>query len=56
MKKNKESASPKNIKKIKIIEEDGQSEKLEEKKIKISKVIKPLFGKDVNDPSERGHD
>ena len=53
MKKNKESAS---LKKNKIIEEDGQSKKLEEKKIDISKVIKPLFGKDVNDPSERGHD
>ena len=56
MKKNKESALPKHIKVIKITEEDGQSEKLEEKKINIKKAIKPLFGKDVNDPSERGHD
>jgi hypothetical protein len=36
--------------------EDGQSEKLEEKRINVKKVSKPLFGKDVNDPSERGHD
>ena len=38
------------------IKEDGQSEKLEEKRIKVKKGFKPLFNKDVNDPSERGHD
>lgn len=56
MKKKKKDTFSKKLKVPKLIEEDGQSEKLEEKKINISKVIKPLFGKDVNDPSERGHD
>ena len=40
----------------KLTKEDGQSEKLEEKRIKAQKGFKPLFSKDVNDPSERGHD
>ena len=40
----------------KLTKEDGQSEKLEEKRIKLKKRFKPLFSKDVNDPSERGHD
>ena len=47
------------VKKAKIpnlSKEDGQSEKLEEKRIKVKKRFKPLFSKDVNDPSERGHD
>tara|TARA_X000001036_G_C19998357_1_gene529213 strand:+ start:58 stop:231 length:174 start_codon:yes stop_codon:yes gene_type:complete len=47
------------VKKAKIpnlSKEDGQSEKLEEKRINVKKGLKPLFGKDVNDPSERGHD
>ena len=38
------------------VKEDGQSEKLEESRIKLKKGFKPLFSKDVNDPSERGHD
>ena len=49
----------KKIKKIKILKlskEDGQSEKLEEKRINVKKGFKPLFEKDVNDPSERGYD
>jgi len=40
----------------KLTKEDGQSEKLEEKRINVKKGFKPLFSKDVNDPSERGHD
>ena len=47
------------VKKAKIpnlSKEDGQSEKLEEKRINVKKGLKPFFGKDVNDPSERGHD
>ena len=40
----------------KLTKEDGQSEKLEEKRIKVKKGYKPLFSKDINDPSERGHD
>ena len=47
------------VKKAKIpnlSKEDGQTEKLEEKRINVKKGLKPLFGKDVNDPSERGHD
>ena len=34
----------------------GQFEKLEEKWTKHKNRFKPLFGKDVNDSSERGHD
>lgn len=38
-------------------DEDGQSEKLEEKKSINKKNSRgSLFNKDVNDPSERGHD
>ena len=47
------------VKKVKIpklSEEDGQAEKLEERRINVKKGLKPFFGKDVNDPSERGHD
>ena len=47
------------VKKVKIpklSEEDGQAEKLEEKRINVKKGFKPLFEKDVNDPSERGYD
>jgi len=56
MKKNNKDISPKKVKVPKLTGEDGQSEKLEEKRINMKKVSKPLFGKDVNDPSERGHD
>ena len=47
------------VKKVKIpklSEEDGQAEKLEENRINVKKGLKPFFRKDVNDPSERGHD
>tara|TARA_B100001142_G_scaffold199757_1_gene198463 strand:- start:470 stop:643 length:174 start_codon:yes stop_codon:yes gene_type:complete len=47
------------VKKVKIpklSEEDGQAEKLEDRRINVKKGLKPFFGKDVNDPSERGHD
>ena len=44
------------VKVVKLNEEDGQLNKLEEKRINLIKGFKPLFGKDVNDPSERGHD
>ena len=38
-------------------EEDGQSKKLEEKRTVNKKSGQgSLFDKDVNDPSERGHD
>jgi hypothetical protein len=37
-------------------EVDGQSKKLEEKRLTTKKELNLLFGKDVNDPSERGHD
>ena len=56
MKKNKKDSFSKKVKVTKLTREDGQSEKLEEKRINVKKVYKPLFGKDVNDPSERGHD
>jgi len=42
-------------KKNNLVDEDGQSLKLEEKKVDYFKK-KPLFDKDVNDPSERGWD
>ena len=38
-----------------LTKEDGQLEKLEENK-KPRKASKSLFNRDVNDPSERGHD
>ena len=47
------------VKKVKIpklSEEDGQAEKLEYRRINVKKGLKPFFGKDVNDPSEKGHD
>ena len=47
------------VKKVKIpklSQEDGQIEKLEDRRINVKKGLKPFFGKDVNDPSERGHD
>ena len=47
------------VKKLKIpklSEEDGQAEKLEDRRTNVKKGLKPLFEKDVNDPSERGHD
>ena len=47
------------VKKVKIpklSEEDGQAEKLEDRRINVKKGLKPFFGKDVNDHSERGHD
>ena len=47
------------VKKVKIpelSEEDGQAEKLEDRRTNVKKGLKPFFGKDVNDPSERGHD
>tara|TARA_B100000035_G_C20634164_1_gene393707 strand:- start:93 stop:263 length:171 start_codon:yes stop_codon:yes gene_type:complete len=56
MKKRKKRTIPKNIKIPKLTREDGQSEKLEEKKINAEEGFKPLFSKDVNDPSERGYD
>ena len=56
MKKNNKDTFSKKVKVPKITEEDGKSEKLEEKRINVKKVYKPLFGKEVNDPSERGHD
>ena len=55
MKKRKQTIS-KSVKVVKLNEEDGQLNKLEEKRINLIKGFKPLFGKDVNDPSERGHD
>ena len=56
MNKNKKDTFSKKVKVPKLTGEDGQSEKLEEKRIAVKKISKPLFGKDVNDPSERGHD
>tara|TARA_B100000073_G_C23317792_1_gene405457 strand:- start:354 stop:524 length:171 start_codon:yes stop_codon:yes gene_type:complete len=56
MKKRKKRTIPKNIKIPKLTREDGQSEKLEEKKINAEEGFKPFFSKDVNDPSERGYD
>ena len=53
-KKKNTSTKPKQV--SKLTKEDGQLEKLEEKIIKVKKGFKPLFSKDVNDPSERGHD
>ena len=56
MKKNKKDTFSKKVKVPRLTKEDGQSEKLEEKKTNVEKGFKPLFNKDVNDPSERGHD
>ena len=56
MKDKKRDTNSKLNKVSKLTKEDGQLEKLEEKKINVKKGFKPLFNKDVNDPSERGHD
>ena len=48
--KNKKQSSEK------LTSEDGQSNKLEEKKIRNKTGLRSAFSKDVNDPSERGHD
>ena len=56
MKKYKKDTIPKKVKVPKLTGEDGQSKKLEEKRSNMTKVSEPLFSKDVNDPSERGHD
>ena len=56
MKDNENNINTKSEKVSKLTKEDGQSEKLEEKRIKMKKGFKPLFRKDVNNPSERGFD
>ena len=56
MKKHTKNTLPKMENIPKLTEQDGQFEKLEEKRTKHKNRSKPLFGKDVNDPSERGHD
>ena len=56
MTKQKKITPPRSEKISKLNEQDGQFEKLEEKRTKYKNRFKPLFGKDVNDPSERGHD
>ena len=56
MKKLKNQTILKKIKILKLSKEDGQSQKFEEKRINVNKGFKPLFEKDVNDPSERGYD
>ncbi len=43
----------KKIKILKLSKEDGQSEKLEEKRINVKKGFKPLFEKDVNEEDSR---
>ena len=56
---NKKTTKETIVKKVKIpklSEEDGQAEKLEDRRTNVKKGLKPFFGKDVNDPSERGHD
>lgn len=42
--------------KAQLTNEDGQTQKLEEKKVTKKGLSSTVFGKDVNDPSERGHD
>ena len=56
MTKQKKITPTRSEKVSKLTEQDGQFEKLEEKRTKYKNRFKPLFGKDVNDPSERGHD
>ena len=56
MKKSKKNTIRKSLKIPKLTKEDGQSEKLEDKRMNVKKGFKPLFGNDVNDPSERGND
>ena len=53
MKTKKKKTKTKSEKISKLTSEDGQTEKLEEKRIKVKKGFIPLFNKDVNDPSER---
>ena len=48
MKTKKKNTNTKSEKISKLTKEDGQSEKLEERRIKVKKGIKPLFSKDVN--------
>ena len=56
MKDRENNTSSKTEKISKLTKEDGQSEKLEEKRVNVKKGFKPLFGKDVNDISKRGYD
>ncbi len=56
MKNRKKNTNTKLEKVSKLTKEDGQSEKLEEKRIKVKKGYKSIFSKDVNDLSERGYD
>ena len=56
MKTKKKNTNTKTERISKLTKEDGQSEKLEGNKKNVKKGFKPLFSKDVNDPSERGHD
>ena len=55
MKKRRKTIS-KSLKVAKLNEEDGQLNKLKEKRINLIRGFKPLFAKDVNDSSERGYD
>ena len=52
----KEQEKSKNQTNKKLTNEDGQYKKLEEKTIRNKTGFKSAFSKDVNDPSERGHD
>ena len=54
---NKKNINSISQKSIILNEEDGQSKKLEEKRSSNKKTSqRSLFNKDVNDPTERGHD
>ena len=55
MKSKEQEKNKKQSSKI-LTSEDGQSKKLEEKIIRNKTGFKSAFSKDVNDPSERGHD
>ena len=52
----KKKRNPKFIKPSKLTKDDGQLVKLGESKVSPQNIHAPLFGKDVNDPSERGYD
>ena len=54
--KSKEQEKNKKQSSEKLTSEDGQSKKLEEKTIRNKAGFISAFSKDVNDPSERGHD
>ena len=54
--KSKEQEENKKQPSKKLTSEDGQSKKLEEKMIINKAGFGSAFSKDVNDPSERGHD